>query len=414
MTVEERAFLADLEVVELLREEPALLAVADAVAATQVRPRRRRLLPRLLVAAAALAVALALVQLGPWEREGDGIGERALAAVGHAPVLHAVLRARDPHVTVIELASGREVPVSVRIEYWFDEGRGRLRTVVRRGDSVTDEILQTRGGAHSAAGAVRTLSGSRPALDPALAGFMTGYREELAGARPNVVGHGRVDGREVVWLDLRGERVAIDEESYRPLRIRPAGGAYEWTVTEIESVSRARADLRRPRPAAPAPFRGDVRESTRVSSARAAALSWPALWLGESFAGLRPVAIELQRLTRGYPPETRRAPTRGVGLRLAYRTQAGGRYVEIQQAPRAEPAYAFPGGRATFSGNPIPREGSLDLAELPRAAASGWVGQMRRGGVYVTLWASSRELCVDAARALRRLRGTARVGGRRG
>ena len=411
MTASERAFLADFEVVELLRDEPTLLAIADAVAATQALPadaRRRRLLvlPGLLAAAVvAVALAVAVVRAAPWQRASDAVAERALAAVGERPVVHAVLEARDPHASLVELTSGRGVPVRIRVEYWFDEERERLRTIVRRGGSVSDDVLQTRTGAESAAGPIRTLPGSRAALDPALTAFVSGYRDALAEGRARAVAHGRVAGREVLWLDLGGERVAIDEQSYRPLRIRPAGGAYEWTVTEIESIQRAGADLRVPRAAPPAPFRGDVRDSHAVSSARAAALlSWPALWLGKSFAGLRLVRLEVQRLTRGYPPGSGRAREHGEGLRLAYRTRRGARYVEIQEAPRPEPAYAFPGGRATFSGSPIPPEGYVDLAELPRARRSGWVGQLRRGGVHVTVWASSRELSVQAARALRPIR----------
>jgi hypothetical protein len=381
--------LADREVLELLLDEPELLAIADAVAATHARPARRPRLARLLGLAAALVVALAVLHVAPRRPDDGGVVARALAAIGSAPVVHAVLEARHPYDSAVEIASGRRVPIAIRIEYWFDEERGELRTIVRRGGVVTDDRR-----------------GAAAELDPALAAFVTGYRRALAAGRARTVAR---DAR-VTWLELPTsagfERVAVDRETFRPVAIRAVGpsgapSAFVWRVATLEAIVRRPLDFRSaPRPPV-APFRGDVRASRALSAGRAARLArWRVLWLGAVFERLPLASLELQQLTRGYPPESGRAPDRGVGLRAVY--GARGRYVELAQAPVPEPAYAFSGGRSTFDGNPIPEEGSMDLIETQGARRrTGCIGQLRVGGVYVTIWASRVELCLAAARALR-------------
>jgi hypothetical protein len=401
----------DAEVVEFLRDEPRLLAIADAVAVTQAVPGRGRRWPRLVVLAATLVLALVVVQLAPWRGAGAGVVERALAAIGRGPVLHAVIEARDPYGSLVDLATGKRAPTTIQIEYWFDGERGLLRSVVRRNGVSGDEIFQTARGGRSSTGPIVTLPGTRPSPNPALAAFVSGYRRALAAGAARTVGEATVDGRRVTWLELRAgggtERVAIDAETSEPVRIRavgPDGSAspYVWRVRAIETRARRAGDFTPPAPAAAPPFRGDVQESRAVSSDQARiGLAWPAVWLGESFQGLRLESIALQQLTRGYPPASRRPPTRGHGLELRYGD--GRRYLQIEQAPAPEPAYAFAAARSTFSGNPIPGDGEMELVELPRAdlRGTGCVGQLRRESVYLTIWASSRPLCLEAARRLR-------------
>jgi hypothetical protein len=384
----------DLEVVELLADEPELLAIADAVVATQPRPRRRRLWPRLIALAAALVVATGVVALFPQSRSDDGLLPEALAAIGTGPVVHARIAARLPGTNVVELSTGRAHPQTVTIEYWFDEPRRRLRTVVRRGGVVVDDVLQTRS------------VGIAPELHPALAGFVTRYRAALERGEADVVNEEELGGRSVVWLRLSSrDLVAVDAESYAPVLIKPLGGRLAWRVRAIETVARVEADFMRA-VAKARPYRGDVRKSQPVSSRQAAdRTSWPALWLGESWRTLRLVSLELQTLTRGYPPASGRQPTRGRGLRLRYAVDREPTYVDISQAPFPEPAYAFTGGWETFAGNPIPRQGQMELVEVPNALNRRMtvIGQLRRDGVFVTIWASSRRLCLEAARALRRM-----------
>jgi len=376
--------LIDHEVVELLADEPELLAIADAVAATQPR---RRLRPRL--------VGLA-------------------AAIGQQPVVHVRIDARLPQNDVVDLATGRTQPQRVSIEYWFDEPQGRLRTIVRRGGVVLDEFLETRAGIVSGGGPVQT-TGRTPALDPALAGFVTGYRHALKSDETREVARGTLRGRAVVWVQFAAEttrqRVAVDAESFTPLRFayldrqgRPTTPA--WDVRVIETVARVEANFAVPTPRAPRPFRGDVRDSRPVSSGQVPDLvRWPALWLGQSWRGLRLTSLEQQTLTRGYAPGSGKPSTRGVGLNMRYGADSDAGFVAVSQAPVPEPAYAFAEAALTFNQNPIPREGSMEVVEL-RAAPGARIramGQLRQRGVYLTIWASSRELLLAAARALTRI-----------
>ena len=395
-----RPLRLDAEVVDLLRDEPRLLAIADAVVSTQQPASRSRRRTRLATLAAALLVAVAIVEVGPWRGEAGGVADRALAAIGSGPVLHAVLEARDPHGSLVELSTGKRAATTIQIEYWFDDERGLLRSLARRNGVAGDELLQTARGGLAV----------RPAPNPALALFVRGYRRALAEGDARAAGTETVDGRRVTWLELRAggvaERVAIDAETYAPVLIRALGpdgspSPYVWRVRAIETRARQAGDFAAPAPAAVAPFRGDVHSSRPVSSGQARdVLAWPAVWLGESFRGLRLESIALQRLTRGYPPASRRPATRGEGLELRY--GAGRHYVQLEQAPAPEPAYAFAGARSTFSGGPIPGDGLMELVELPRAGlgGSGCVGQLRRESVYLTIWASSRVLCLEAARRL--------------
>ena len=72
MTVDERTAFSDPETVEVLRDHPDLLAIADAVAATGVRPRRRLPLGRVGLVAAVAAVAVAVALVSPWQGGGGG------------------------------------------------------------------------------------------------------------------------------------------------------------------------------------------------------------------------------------------------------------------------------------------------------------------------------------------------------
>ena len=78
----EQGTLVDLETVEALDAHPDLLAIADAIAATQRKPRRQLPITRLVVVAAVLGLAIAAALISPWQGRGSGFVERALAARG--------------------------------------------------------------------------------------------------------------------------------------------------------------------------------------------------------------------------------------------------------------------------------------------------------------------------------------------
>ena len=158
-----RSAYADYEVVDLLADDPELLAIADAVAATQPRPGRRRRWPQLAALAAVVAVVVTTGLAVMPQRGGDHpFLADALAAIGRGPVLHARIEARLPETHVIELATGRAVPQTISIEYWFDESSARLATVVRRGGVPIARFLATPAGTVSDAGSVRTIGSACP------------------------------------------------------------------------------------------------------------------------------------------------------------------------------------------------------------------------------------------------------------
>jgi hypothetical protein len=406
----ERPVLLDVEVVELLRSEPELLALADAVSSTQPLPRRRLRIGRLTATAAALVVALVVVQMAPWRAEG-GLVDRALAAVGGGPVVHFVIETRTPGVTTVEIASGRAEPVTLRVEQWFDSERHLRHTVTYRNGLATGDVLERPGGGETSTGPVKVLPGFEPQLEPAL-DFLGGYRDALKEGRATEVNGADVDGRSVRWLRFRSGRVlelvAVDRETFKPLVIRRGDvrghAAGEWRVAAIEAVSRADADLQPPRRQAPTPFSGQVLERRPVSVAAAAvALGGTAVTAGQSFSGLRLGSIQLETLSRSYPQAVVHVRRRSVGLRLDYgkltpRGRAdvldGG--VQLTQSAKPEIAYGFFSGR-TFTQNPVPPEGYLEATRL----TGTWLCQLRASGLFVTVRTSTRELCLATARALR-------------
>src|SRR5688500_1867670 len=119
----------DRELLESLQDRSDLVAVADAIADTQ-RPRAARRLSRrtALVAAAAVVAAVAALA-APWGERGPATVERALAALGSGPVLHAVVEYTGEDV-VIDLATGRERPFVHRAEYWYDAERQFFRSTL--------------------------------------------------------------------------------------------------------------------------------------------------------------------------------------------------------------------------------------------------------------------------------------------
>ena len=413
MNVAQRGSYADLEVIELLADRPELLAIADAVAATQPRPRGHRRSARLLVAAAALAIGLAALPLVPWRNGESSLTARALAAIGPLPVVHAMIETEDPHSALVDLSTGRRMPTTIRVEYWFDDERARLRSRQLRDGVLQGEILQMRDGGTSSTGPVLALPGSRPSLTPGLAAFVRGYRQALAAGTARAAGDGEVAGRKVSWLEFPSgpgsERVAIDSETSLPVLLRTIGPDGEpstlaWRVLTIETIQRRELDFRAPRQLPPAPYRGDVQESRSVRPADARLTGASVFWLGELFSGLPLATVERQELTRGYPREVGLPPERGAGIELVYGERD--HFLRLQQAGAPEPAYRFAGGRFTWDGGAIPAEGymaSSDVLGVNKRGEQGCIGQLHRQGTYVTIWSTEGGLCVAAARALRRI-----------
>jgi hypothetical protein len=435
----------DLELLDLLHDDPQLLAIADAVATTQKRKAR---LPRQLLAVSAIAaVLLAVVLFAPWESSTPSLFDRALAAVGNEPVLHVVTQKTYPvDWQLVNLATGERSapPFNIRTEIWYDGTRGLEHSITRMNGTVSDDLLQTPQGVTSQEGTVLTcawiqahpveathqrvscrLDGENgtvphnvrepaPIVDPALSGFLNGYQDALANGTARKVGEGSIDGRPVIWLEMRlaqprppgadrtpdpiEQRVAIDSASYRPLLVRPLHGGVSYKVVEIGSVSRGSADFSKPRPVK-VPARqqvssGTVVWSTEISlSAARSVLGRPGLWTGQNIAGLQLTTVTHDVLRIGYTRSTGLDPRQMDGLSLKY--GSGSDTLEIEET--TEPSFAYGWSRGAFY--PVPPEGSVRIGPLD----SGWIV---RNGVYVKITSTlGKESVLAAARALEEIPG---------
>jgi hypothetical protein len=438
----------DLELLDLLCDEPQLLAIADAVATTQKRKVR---LPRQLLAVPAIAVALIAVALfAPWQSATPSLFDRALAAVGDEPVLHVVTQTTEPvDWQLVNLATGeRSAPTfTVRTEIWYDGERGLKHSITRTNGTVSDDLLETPQGVTSQNGPVYTcawiqahpveatragvscrLDGDNgtvphkvpepaPVIDPGLSGFLNGYQGALANGTARRVGEGTIDGRPVIWLEMRlaqprppgadrtpdpiEQRVAIDSESYRPLLVRALNGQTSYKVVEIGSVSRTAADFSKPTPVSVRPRQqissGSVISSTEIDlDAARAVLGRPGLWAGERVAGLQLTTVTHRVLRTGYARSTGLDPRETDGLSLEYRR--GSEILRIDET--TGPSFAF--GWVRGSRYPVPPAGSVRIDPF------GWFdfGWVVRNGVYVKITSTRGvDSVLAAARALEEIPG---------
>jgi hypothetical protein len=430
--------LRDRELVELLEDQPELLAIADAIAAT-ARVRRRRIPPRLLVAAVAVVAAGAVALVGPWSTSRGGVLQKALAAVSARSVLHVVLVSPIPETQNVNLRTGRATPTILRVETWFDAERALRKTVVTRNATQTAVELATPQGVWSDSGRVptcawiaahpaqatklrvscsasgynaptpRQLAEARPAEDPALAAFITGYRQSLRSGRARSLGPGHVGSRAVYWITFdignakapRSERVAVDRHTYRPVLVQTVSygqAGIAARVAEIGSIAYAPSLFKRPTLSRPNPASGQVAKTRHVSRAVAEmALRGQARSLGASFASLPLVEARIDRLTTGYGPLSGIPVTYGSGVEFIYGDRGippnGTPYLRISEALSPQMAYGLVPDGATLQAG---------VLVLTRFDNGFWTGKTRAGGLYVALRGSSRQLLVDAARAIGR------------
>ena len=381
--------MPDREVAELLRDDPDLLAIADAIVATQPARRSSRTW-RALTVAAVLAAAVAIAVVAPWRGHGDDLVGRALAAVGQGPVLHAVITSEVPNETVVNLSSGAEQPVPQQIEYWYDAVRDRLRATNTVNGGVVFDVLVPR-------------YGSEPRLDPALTAFVSRYRRALRSGQAREGGRGTYAGRRVIWLRFAyrpfGERVGIDARTYRPVVIEPLDRigkpvAPFWTVSRIGTGAYRPQDFKAPRSVPHLDIRtGQLRATTPGAAARR--LGWTPVWLGRAFRGLSLQYTQIQDLLHEQP---RRPTTHGAYFAYGRGTDR----IQLSEARTRERIYWL-----EIGGDPKP--GTLLLRRgVPRGSGmikSDCQAMIHTQGVWVTVegWNAAASLCVDAARALARL-----------
>lgn len=395
----------------------------DVLERAGVRSRRGYASRRTLALAAVVAAALVIGTLLPWGGGDRGVVDRALAAVGTGPVVHVVTRQVLEGSTLVNLVTGRELPVVQETDTWIDDERGVIHEIVRvdgvvRSDSVRRVADPAIGTARSAAG------------------FVVDYRRSLERGDAKQVGEGVVAGRPVYVLklspvlspvplaDSSGESsqpdeisglVSVDRKTFRPVRLqallndRPWGSAVD--IVRLETTSRNAADLS---PARSTAVTGISAGSSAVPIEHAGdVLSLPALWAGRSVAGKRLTVIVRQELVIGAVANGRVAnPRHGTALELLYGTDEPGApngitIVEavsakvdadwVSETPGPEPGFVELREDTVFGTNAA---GTAQDVELGKK----WTALLEREGLRIRIEAWTRQGVLSAARALEPLR----------
>jgi hypothetical protein len=430
--------LRDAELLELLAGEPELLAFADAIVSTHPAPaiRRRRTWRLAALAAAAVVLAAAVsVALTLPGREKASLVDRALAAVGEKPVLHVVIaRPADAPGSLVAIGTGRPIERTERTEIWFDQGRDLKKTVTTLDGSVLDETLETDEGGFSRSGPTITcawiaahpveatkmrvscnLNGDNgtvprkvperpPTLEEALSGFVDRYRSALASGRAHEVGRGRLDGRDVIWLELLDnstppltEKAAVDATTYKPVLVKygRAGGT-SFRVLTAETAPFDPTLFTRPKRIVDQAG-GSTISSTDVSPREAAAvLGGTAAWLGPTWQNYRLVETKRQELAIGYGMLSGRRPTHATGIVFVYgRVGSDGTVAKDATFELSETTTCTAVWGWTCSARDPVQPGTI-LTRAPPGSL------LRVRGLFVTIWNwSTQPSPVEIARALR-------------
>ncbi|MCI0636203.1 MAG: hypothetical protein L0206_20160, partial [Actinobacteria bacterium] len=270
-----------------------------------------------VVAVAAVAATAALVLFWPAGRGGDGIIDRARAAVEGGPVIHAVLRQAPVEVYDLERDEYGSVP-AVQGE-WFNSDRGQLRTVWRVGSQVVGHIVRPSPTA--------SVSGA----EQKFAGVATAYIRALDADTASLGPEETVEGQRVYWIRFRvayskswtaEHEVAVDAETFEPRFHRVDGGPIATVLTfetmgvgDVKSPSPSGSEGLGPETGVDARWSGPSTVGPR-SPAEARATLRGALWLGERFRDLPLASIRETRYENQAPPGI--FPRHGRALELCY------------------------------------------------------------------------------------------------
>jgi hypothetical protein len=377
--------IRDPEVFEALRDEPELLAIADAVEETQRLPFRRRALSRSAVLVAVGAAALVAVLLWPSGGGRNPILDRALAAIGNGPVLHLVSRASTGQ-ELVNLKTGRTTLPTFEFESWSDRSLRRFHFLIRENGRVVGEFLYPED---------RTTDMHVDAPDAAYAAFWSGYRRALSSGKAKIVRKGSLYGRPVYWLTFNAPRneVAVDRRTYKPVAFRsisPSGRHFDTRVLLVRTEPFSTSAFKR-RTSVPNPVTGGIGSSeTRVLPLGPGSPRRPWLRAGSTIAGLKLVAVHRTQTTSG------RKTTNG--FELVYGSQGDlRRSLTIDEARHPDDPSEWKGIPKGFMRFSVGEGG-----EFNRRPYKSWTGYLVRHGVYVSITTGvSRAAFFQAARALR-------------
>ena len=377
--------------------------------------RRKRWAVRAAVVGAAVVTVSLVALAAPFESKRGGILERARAAIGDGPVLHAVLR-EGWGGTLVDLRTGERSPLHAEREVWYDRSRG-LHAISRLGGVVEGEVFYER---------LSMPPYERQVFDA----IVGGYERAVRSGDARVLGPGEVDGVPVHWIrvheefhrDVADDRshewahdVAVSRETFEPVAMRETldGKVSPDGVTRIlrlETLAAGEGDF-----AAPPRDDGDrtaMRYGLGFDDPLALVetplvLGRTPLWPGPAVHGVPFARAWEFELATGYSRETGRWRDSVVGVNFFYGAvdEEGlpkalrGEHVSIREVSRLHPGFV------TGTRNYVPPEGTMRL--------TGRTGFLQRDGVYVTIEASSEELVIAAARALGPLPASAGSGGGR-
>jgi hypothetical protein len=361
------------------------------------------------VGAAAVAVAAAVLPGRLADNGRLSVIDRALAAVSAGPVVHTIVENSDWNSTLVDLASGKESAEPLRNEFWYDAERDELCLRMTIGDEVLRDV-------HCAS--VR--ASGPPTSQPALT-FASRYRAALESGKARVVRRETVDGRRAVvlqisvppWENAEGrvvqpgfvEEVAVDEDTFKPLRFRhlpgpevAAGPIFWWRVIAIESIDRDPKDFTATKGPEMRRF-GPTGNDRPVTSAEAAtALGRTAFWPGTEVGGakLDRIGVATNRITWSdgrvtespyllirYGPDEKPGSKKWIWLTVG---------TSPEETPRFGPSdgEAVPAGKLRLTFVKAHDDRSIDM----------WFGNVQRDGVYINMQSPQRELIIEAARTL--------------
>jgi hypothetical protein len=377
----------DPEVLEALREEPELLAIADAVTETQrlPRPSHRRALSRSAALVAVGAAALLVVLLWPGKGGRNGILDRALAAIGNGPVLHLVIQAPSGQ-ELVNLRTGRTVVSRVMFESWSDRSLKRFHFLYRENGKVVGELLFPQ---------ERTKDTQIGTVASAYAAIWSGYRQALANGKAKIAGKGSLYGRPVYWLRFSApaNEVAVDRKTFKPVAFRSTTGTGRHFDSRVllARTEPFSASVFKRRSSRPNPLSGTSHSSgVQVVPVAPSKPGKPWLRAGPTIAGVKLSAVHQTQTTTNGKTTNRFELVYGSELSLR-------RSLTIDEAKRPDDPSEWKGIPTGFMRLTI-GEGADDDSR----AYTIWTGYLVSRGVYVSIATGvSRAALFEAARALR-------------
>jgi len=369
------------------------------------RKRARVLLLSIAPVGVVAAAAAVLVLAWPFASGPSGtILQRAAAAIGDGPVLHAVIRSGWGG-TLIDLRSGARRQMHGEDELWYDAQRG-VRDV-----SLFDGVVQSE--------AVYP-PGRVGYLKKTLAGLATGYRKALSDGSARVLGTDVIDSVPVYWIRVdtqllpdSGDNklhewahdVAVSQSDYRPVATRETrdgkpGPDGNSTIVSVETLPAGAGDFARTTP----DLNGVAMSSRRVGlltpGEASAALGVEALWAGPRVAGLQLAQIWKDVRTEGYNRQSGGWDKTFTGVSLWY-----------GELDTSFPG-AFPAGAVSKPFVRVSESLTLDTGfqrgvlgySPPKGSVlvfGGRIGVMQAAGVHIALEAYSENILIEAAKALR-------------